>query len=240
MTPLLIARRDLAAHLHGYAGYAILAAILLIDGLLFNVFAMGGSAKYSHEVLEDFFYFSSGTTMIAAVLLSMPSLAEERGTGTDVLLQTSAVSDAAVVAGKYLATVGILAVLTLLTAYMPALIFVNGKVSLSHVLVGYTGLMLLGSTVASIGIFASSLFRNQLPAGVIGGVITVVLLLGWLGSQVTDPPFNDILAYTALYDQHFQPFQEGRLAVSSVVFYASTSFLFLMLATRVLQSRRHE
>jgi ABC-2 type transport system permease protein len=240
MTPLLIARRDLAAHLHGYAGYAIIASILLIDGMLFNFFAMGGAAKYSHEVLEDFFYFSSGTTMVAAVLLSMPSIAEERGRGTDVLLQTSAVSDASVVFGKYLATVGILGLLTALTAYMPALIFVNGKVSASHVLVGYLGLMLLGSTVASMGIFASSLFRNQLPAGVIGGVLTVVMLLGWLGSQVTDPPFTDVLAYTALFDQHFQPFQEGRLPLSSVVFYATVSFLFLMLATRVLQGRRHE
>lgn len=240
MTPLLIARRDLAAHLHGYAGFAIIAAVLLIDGMLFNFFAMGSGAKYSHEVLEDFFYFSSGTTMIAAVLLSMPSLAEERGSGTDVLLQTSATSDGSVVFGKYLATMGILGLLTALTAYMPALIFVNGKVSVSHVLVGYAGLLLLGSAVASIGIFASSLFKNQLPAGVIGGVITVILLLGWLGSQVTDPPFTDVLAYTALYDQHFQPFQEGRLQLSSVVFYGSLSFLFLTLATRVLQGRRHE
>lgn len=240
MKTLLIARRDLAAHLNGYAGYAVIAAVLLINGLLFNFFAMGSSAKYSHEVLEDFFYFSSGTTMIAAILLTMPSIAEERDNGTDVLLQTSAISDGSVVFGKYLGSMGVMSILIGLTAYMPALIAVNGKISLAHILVGYAGLWLLGSAVVSIGIFASSLFKSQLPAGVIGGVITVVLLLGWLASGVTDPPFTDVLAYSALFDQHFQPFMEGRLKSAGVVFYGSLSFVFLMLATRVLQSRRHE
>lgn len=240
MNAVRIAMRDFSAYLHGYAGYAIITAILLIDGLLFNFFAMGEGAKYSHEVLEDFFYLSSGTTMIAGILVAMPTLAEERDNGTDVLLRTSAVSDAAVVFGKYLGAMGILTVLIALTAYMPGLVMVNGKIALAHVLVGYLGLWLLGSAVVAIGVFASSLFRTQLPAGVIGGVITVTFLLGWLGSKVTDPPFTEVLAYSALFDKHFQPFLEGRLTSSGVVFYLSLTFLFLMLATRVLQSRRHE
>lgn len=235
-----IAMRDFSAYLSGYAGYAIISAVLLINGLLFNFFAMGEGARYSHEVLQDFFYLSSGTTMIAGILVAMPSLAEERDNGTDVLLRTSAVSDQAVVLGKYFGAMAVLTLMIALTLYMPALVLVNGKVSLAHVGVGYLGLWLLGSTVVSIGIFSSSLFKTQLPAGVIGGVITVALLLGWLGSKVTDPPFTDVLAYTALFDQHFQPFMEGRLRSTGVIFYSSLTFLFLTLATRVLQSRRHE
>ena len=65
MKALLVARRDLASYMRSPAGYIIIAAVLLIDGLLFNVDALGGTAKKSAEVLERFFYFSSGTTMIA-------------------------------------------------------------------------------------------------------------------------------------------------------------------------------
>src|SRR5690606_11263591 len=87
---LTIARRDLGAYLLGYTAYVIIAGILFIEGLMFNAFAMGAeSARYSHEVLEDFFYINGGAAMIASVLLTMRSLAEEQATGTDVLLRTS-------------------------------------------------------------------------------------------------------------------------------------------------------
>src|SRR5262245_18916434 len=145
MNAWLIARRDLGAYLHGITGYVIVAAVLFIDGVLFEAVAMGSGAKYSHEVLEQFFYFCSGTTMIASVLLTMRSIAEERQTGTDVLLHSSPVSEGQIVLGKYLAAMGIVALLTLLTIYMPMLIFVNGKVSFAHIGVGYLGLLCLGS-----------------------------------------------------------------------------------------------
>ena len=240
MNTWLVAKRDLLAYLRSYAGFAIVAGCLLIDGLLFNFLALGNGAEYSHKVLEKFFEYTSGLTMIAAVLFTMPTLAEERDNGTDVLLRTSAVSDLSVVLGKFLGAMGMLSLLVGLTVYMPAMVMVNGKVSLAHVGVGYLGLLLLGGAVASIGIFSSSLFRTQLPAGVIGGVITVAMLLGWAGSQVTDPPFTEVLAYLALYQGHFEAFKEGRLLSGGVVFYLSVIFVFLNLATTVLQSRRHE
>lgn len=235
-----IALRDLSAYLSGYAGYSIISAILLITGLLFNFFVLGGDATYSHKIIENFFYLASGVAMFSGILVTMPSLAEERDNGTDVLLRTSAVSDGQVVLGKYIGAMAVVLLIIALTAYMPLLVMVNGKVSIAHIGVGYLGVALLGSAVCAIGIFSSSLFRTQLPAGVIGAVITITLLLGWLGSQVTDPPFTEVLAYTALFDKHFQPFQEGRLRSTGVVFYTSLTFVFLMLATRVLQSRRHE
>lgn len=58
---LLLARREIAAYLNTAWGYAILASVLMIDGLFFNAFAMGNKARYSAEVLEDFFYFSSAS-----------------------------------------------------------------------------------------------------------------------------------------------------------------------------------
>ena len=64
MTPtLLIARRELAYYLRSWTGYVIIALVLFIDGLLFNVFCVPGD-KRSAQVLFDFFYVASGVTIV--------------------------------------------------------------------------------------------------------------------------------------------------------------------------------
>ncbi len=234
----LIAKRDFNAALNGVWGYAIVAAILFIDGLMFNVFAMERTAKYSHEVLEDFFYYTSGTTIIAAVLFTIRSFAEERQTGTETLLQTAPVSETEVVVGKYLATMGIMTLLTLLTVYMPALVFVNGKVSFGQIAIGYLGLLALASASTAVGMFGSSLSRSQVAAAILSGVMVVSLLICWLLSQLTDPPFTDVIANMALHDKHFLPFSEGRFLSTNLVYYATVTYAFLMLTTRILKGRR--
>ena len=158
---LLIARRELAAYLRTMSGYIIAAAVLLVDGILFNAFALGAQQdKHSAEVLSDFFYFSSGTTMIAAVFLSMRLIAEERQNGTLVLLTSSPVYDRAIILGKFFSAFAFLAMVTLATAFMPALIMVNGKLSIGQVAAGYLGLLLLGGAALAIGTLGSALARH--------------------------------------------------------------------------------
>jgi ABC-2 type transport system permease protein len=238
MHSLLIARRDVAAYLHGYSGYFILSAVLFITGMLFQVRGLGAGAQYSHEVLEAFFENCGGLVMIASILLTMRSLAEERQTGTEVLLRTSPATETQIVFGKYLAAMAVLSGLLLLTTYMPALIFVNGKVSVGHIAVGYLGLLCLASSTSAVGIAASSLFKAQLPAGILAAVIVVTMLLGWMLSDLVNAPFADVLAYAAYWDKHFTAFMEGRLHLRSVVYYLSVTFAFLLVATKVLEGRR--
>lgn len=237
---LLLARREIAAYLHTAWGYAILASVLVIDGLMFNAYAMSDKARYSAEVLEDFFYFSSGTTMIAGLLLTMRLIAEERQTGTLVVLETAPISERQVVVGKYLGAMGFLSLVTALTIYMPILIQVNGKVSWAQIGAGYLGLFSIGAAVVAVGTFGSAVAKNQLLAAVIGGALTVLLLLGWLLGRIVDPPFSGLLEYVALFDRHFQPFMRGRINTESLVFYGSVAFGFLMLSVRVLEARRRE
>jgi ABC-2 type transport system permease protein len=235
---LLIAKRDLGAYLFGLTGYIIVAAILFLNGLMFQALALGGGAQYSHTVLEQFFNYTWGFTVVATLLLTMRSIAEERQYGTDVLLHTAPITDTQIVLGKYLAAMGVISLFMALTTYMPALIFVNGKVSLAHIATGYFGMWLTASAASAIGIFGSCLFRSQVASVIISGVITVTLIVCWKLSELTDPPFTDVIAYAALFNKHFVPFQTGRIVSGGVVFYASLTYLFLMLTTRVLEGRR--
>jgi ABC-2 type transport system permease protein len=239
---LLIARRDLASYLQGYSAYVIVAALLLIQGMFFHAFALGTEqARYSHEVLENFFYLAWGFSVATAILLTMRSLADEHMLGTDVLLRTSIVSDGEVVVGKWLAAMGMVSLYAILTLHMPLLIFVNGKVSAAHVLVGYAGVLLGGAVASAVGVFCSALFRNQLAAGIVGGLLAIYMsVMAWMLAEIVEPPFTDIVSYTALFNKHFVPFMEGRVTVSSSVYQISLAALFLLLSTRVLHARRWE
>jgi ABC-2 type transport system permease protein len=234
----LVVWRELGAYFRSYMGYIILAVVLLVDGLLFNVYALGGGSKYSAEVLRQFFYFSSGTTMIASIFLTMRLLAEERQMGTMVLYATSPVRDGHIVVGKFLSAFLFLCLLTLLTLYMPLLIFVNGKVSVGHIFGGYVGLLCLGAASLAIGMFGSSLAQSQIIAAIISTAILVSMLLFWLLVNITDPPLSGIFSYLALHNKHFFPFMKGTINTRDLIYYLTVTCFFLMVSTRVIEARR--
>lgn len=234
---LLIARREGYGYLRSPLGAAVVAAALLVNGLLFYWYGLT-EKRLSAEVLQEFFYGASGTTMLASLVLSMRLLAEERQTGTITLLNTAPVTDRSVVLGKFLSAFGMLALLTVLSLYMPALIFVNGKVSLGHIAVGYLGLLLLGAAATAIGLFASALARSQVLAVLVAAAILAPLVLLWMVARAVDPPFNTFLAALALHHENFRPFMLGTLKLSSVAYYLVVTFFFLLAATKVLEARR--
>jgi ABC-2 type transport system permease protein len=234
----LIARRELTATLRSPLGFVVAALVLALDGLLFNLWAMGGGEKLSAEVLYEFFYALSGTTMVAAVFISMRLLAEEQQTGTINLLLTSPIRDHQIVLGKFLGAYLFLALLTLVTLYMPLLIMVHGKISWGHLLAGYLGLLLLGAAALAIGTFGSSVARSQVVAAFVAGGVLVALLLMWLLGRVADRPLADVFSYLALHNAHFKDFMGGKIHLKDIVYYLSVSAFFLLAATRMLESRR--
>lgn len=233
----LIARREMFAYMRSPLGSAITAAALLVDGIWFYWFGLS-QRLVSAEVLAQFIYVCSGTTAIAGLLLSMRLLAEERQTGTITLLNTAPLRDTDIVLGKFLSAVAVILVMTALTAYMPALIFVNGKVSLGHIAVGYLGIILIGCATTAIGIFGSALAKSQIIAIIISAAIVAPLYLLWMIARTVDPPLNSFLADLAIHHENFRPFMLGTLRLQSVAYYVAVSFFFLLAAVKTLEARR--
>ncbi|MEL6188335.1 MAG: hypothetical protein AAFU79_27240, partial [Myxococcota bacterium] len=221
-----------------WSGYGFVALLLALTGLLYNAFAVGKSAKYSADVLSDYLYLASGTTMAAALFLSMRTLAEERQTGSYPLLASSPLTDGQVVVAKFFSAYAVVGLYILSTLYMPALVFVNGSVSLGHIFAGYVGLFAVGAAATGIGVFGSAVARSQLFAIIISAVILVVLLAVWLAASLADGAIGDVLGYLALHNKHFRPFMEGRIGLSHLVYYFSITLVFLTLARNVLEARR--
>lgn len=235
---LVIAGRELRSYFRSPLGWIVAAAMLLVEGLWFQTQALGTGARLSSDVLAQFFYGASGVTMFAAIVLSMRLIAQEHEKNTFVLVNTAPVREAEIVAGKFLSVFAVLAIVTVLSSYMPALIFVNGRVSMGHIAVGYLGILLLGAASVAIGLFASALARNQVIAAILGTVLLGVLLLLWMVARITDPPVNTVLAGMALHHERFRPFMLGILRLENVVFYLAVAYFFLLAATKTLEARR--
>ena len=234
----LIASRELAAYLKSPLGYIVAAAVLFVVGLLFNLYAMSATAL-SADVLREFFRLMSGLVMIASVILTMRLFAEERVSGTIVLLQTAPIAEWQVVLGKFLSAVILLALVLALSVYIPLLVMVNGNVSMGQVFAGYLGLFALGACTTAMGIFGSAMVKSQVLAAVLSAVIIVTFLASWKLADISDPPLSNVAGYLALWDKHFYPtFTKGLVNFKDLFFFAALSFRFLTGTSKVLASRR--
>tara|TARA_B100001094_G_scaffold265042_1_gene267353 strand:- start:83 stop:754 length:672 start_codon:yes stop_codon:yes gene_type:complete len=221
-------------------GYVVMFSAILIDGLLFNSYAIGDKAKLSGEVLSNFFYLSSGIAMVAGIFLAMRLLAEEKQMGTLVLLFTSPITERQLIYGKFLSSLAFFSIMLILTLHLPALIFIEGKVSFGHLAAGYLGLFLIGSAVLAITLFASVVSPNQMIAGILGASITVILLVLWMLASVVDEPFRSIFNYLSIHNLHFNSFSRGIIHSKDIIFYLSLIVFFLECSVRTIEVRRYQ
>ena len=238
----IIFRREFLAYAKSPMGYIVAAVVLLLDGILFYGLALGPrwGERLSGAVLQGFFYNASGMTAVAAVALSIRLVAEERQTGTLLLLDTSPVRDWEIVLGKFLSALAFLGAITLATVYMPLLILVHGKIAVGHILIGYLGLILLGGAVLAVGLFATSLTRHQLVAAAVASSITGTLFLFSSLSELVGAPLGRVFAALTLHGYHWAGFGSGVLHLRDVVYYAALTYFFLYAASKVMEAKRWE
>lgn len=235
----IIFRRELSANFKSPFGWGVSAAMLFVMGILFYTKGIGAGAKLSADVVRDFFNWSSGPAVVAALLLSMRLIAQERQTGSLVLLSTSPVRESDVVIGKFLAVLAFLAIMIGLSFYLPLLVLVRGKVSFAQVFVGYSGLMLLAAAVLAIGVFATAIANDQITAGVIAAVLAMLMSFGFYYlSRTMDAPLRGILESLALYHKNYWPFTRGILHLKHVLYHFAVVYFFLLLAVKSMEARR--
>jgi ABC-2 type transport system permease protein len=235
---LLLAGRELRSYAGSPIGYVVTAVMLLAEGLYFYALGLKGGSRLSTEVLDVFFQAAGSGAMVMAALLSMRLIAGERESGTLVLLNTAPIREHEIVLGKFLAGLAFLSLLALLAAYMPALVMVNGKVSLGHVLVGYLGVVLLSASSLAIGLFASAVSPNQIIAALVAGILLLTLFLLYFVAPQTEPPINGFLNGLNIYHLRQQGFRSGVLKLENVIYNLAVAYFFLLAATKVLEARR--
>jgi ABC-2 type transport system permease protein len=234
----IIYRREVVAYLRSPISWVIAAGLLLIDGILFQALVLPGQ-QLSAIALEKYFYWASGVPLFGGVLLAFRLISEERQQHSMVLLNTSPARDSDIVLGKFLAALTFLAILLLLSLYMPLLIKVRGKITGSQIIVGYLGLFLLGSATLAIGTFASALTKHQLVSAVSAAAMVFVMVFLYQFSKVLDGNVKTVLQELDLWWIHYQGgFMRGTLHLKDVVYYLAVTYFFLLLAVKTLEAKR--
>jgi len=229
-----IVQREFQSYFSTMIGYIFMAICMLVCGVFFtSTNIIGGSASFA-SVISSVSY----ALILITPILTMRSFAEERKNKTDQLLLTAPVSIPKIVAGKYLSAIAVLCLTLAATFVFPIALLIFGKPFWSEILLGYIGMLLLGSTFIAIGLFISSITENQLTASVATlGILFLLWLSDSLIPSLTNETLYTILHSLSLYGQ-FTTFTEGVLNIAAVVYFISVTFLFLFFTAKAVERRR--
>jgi ABC-2 type transport system permease protein len=175
--------------------------------------------------------------------ITMRSLAEERKEGTFELLFTRPLKDWEIVLGKYFACL-----LIVLFALLPTLIYYysvsilgtpQGNIDTGAVIGSYIGLFLLGAAFAAIGLFASSITKNQIIAFTIAVFLCFFFYSGFDSlSQMLS--LQDLGLQSLGITQHYQSVSRGVLDTRDLVYFLLVASAFIWLTLFILIKQRQK
>lgn len=241
-----IARRELAGYFYSPLAYVIGALFLCVCAFKFAPPpAFWGGARewfilvpHQQASLRPLFEMMGAAMVVAAPLLTMRLISEELRSGTIETLLTAPVTDVQVVVGKFLGVLGFYLALLASTLIFLVLMFVFARPDAGVVVMGYLGMILLGSAFLAVGVFASTLTRHQLLAAAAAIVILSFfsLLMSPAAAHLPEPWNETAARLNAM--QYLKSFSRGLFDSRGVVFFLSITGGFLFLSVKLVESRR--
>ena len=232
--------------------YAVAGTFLVISGYFFYstvVFynmasfqaaqnpMLAGQLNIMDMVMRPFFLDICVVLLLISPILTMRLYAEERKTGTIELLFTYPVADHTTVLAKFAAVFSAYCIIMIGT--LPGVFLLGTLVSApwKAIACGYLGMLLLGGSFMSLGIFTSSLTQNQIVAAVLSfGALLMFWVIGWM-KNLAGPPAGDVIEYLSI-TKHIENFAKGVLDARDLVYYLLFIALFLFLTLRQMGSHR--
>ncbi|NOZ77737.1 MAG: ABC transporter permease subunit [Acidobacteria bacterium] len=172
-------------------------------------------------------------------VITMRLISEERRSGTIEPLLTSPITEGQVIAGKFVAALVFYVILWLPTIIYVLILKHYTAIDLGPVASGYLGVLLLGVLFLGVGIFTSTLAKNQLIAAVFAFAAMVILFSIGLIQQllVSSSALRGILGYMNLWTQ-MDDFARGIVDTRHIVYQLSVGLMFLYFATKSLEVKK--
>ncbi len=230
---IAIFKKECNAFFASPIAYLVIGVFLLINGLFlwvlkdnFNILNAGFAD------LNSFFYVSPWLFLFLIPAITMKSFADEYNTGTIELLKTTPITNWQIVIGKFLA-----ALFLVVIAILPTLTYVYtiyklanpvGSIDMGVIVGSYIGLIFLAAAYTSIGLFASTLSKNQIVAFIVSVFCTFFMFYGFdaiaalLGSNTYWIKLMGI-------NEHFKSISRGVLDTRDIIYFLSVSATFLFI-----------
>jgi len=236
-------KRELFSLLNSLMAYITIGVFLLVSGLLLWFFPDTSILEYGYAELNGFFSLSPFLFMFLLPAITMRSFAEERREGTYVLLASRPLNDWQILLAKYFACL-----ILVFFALIPTLLYYysivqlgmpKGNIDGGAVAGSYLGLLLLGGAFAAIGIFSSSVTKNQVIAFAVAVFLSFIAYSGFdaLAKIFASGVIEDAFLWLSV-NEHFQSMSRGVLDTRDLVYFISFILLFLGLTKLVIGGRK--
>jgi ABC-2 type transport system permease protein len=247
---LAIAQRELNAYFASPIGYVLIGFFALIYGYFFYAglefvarqgmqAGMGGpsSINLNQMLVAPTLMNATVVMLFLFPLITMRTYSEEKRSGTIELLLTSPITDLQIILGKFFGAMLLYVAMLAVTLVHLAVLFIYGNPEWKPIATGYLGLLLMGGCFLSMGLFISSLTKNQIVAGAATFAVFLMLwIINWIGSFM-GPTTQAVLAHLSLTD-HLDDFTRGVIDTKHLVYYFSFMAFGLFLTIKSVDSER--
>jgi ABC-2 type transport system permease protein len=240
---LSILKKEIISYLSSLVAYVTIGVFLLVLGLFLWVFPDSSILEYGYAGLDSLFSTAPYLFMFLIPAITMRSLAEERKEGTFELLFTRPLKDWEIVVGKYLACL-----LIVLFALLPTLVYYysvsalgtpHGNIDTGAVIGSYIGLFLLGAVFVGIGLFTSSITKNQIIAFTIAVFLCFFFYSGFDSlSQLLS--LQDLGLQNLGITQHYESVSRGVLDTRDLAYFIITTGIFIWFTLFILAKQRQK
>ncbi|MCK4656068.1 MAG: ABC transporter permease subunit [candidate division Zixibacteria bacterium] len=230
---LVLTRRELKSYFSSPVAYIVITLFLLLSGWFF-------SAALFLANTADLRGLFSGIRLILLFFvpaISMRLLAEEKRSGTIEILSTMPLKNWQLVLGKFIPSFILIAVTILLTLVHYFTLLLIGGPDFGASFGGYLGTLFMAGVYLSIGLFTSSMTKNQIVAFITSFVIIFVLFL-MDKVVIFVPSFMATFLEFLSTDYHYENIARGVIDSRDVIYFLSLTFFFLFLTVKSLETRK--
>jgi len=232
---ILLARKEILSYFISPMGYIYLVIFLSVTSWLF----MRGFFLMNQADMRDFFTLLPWIFLLFIPAITMKLFAEERKSRTLEIALTMPVNEWEFVLGKFLASFLFFTFSIFLTLIIPVSISILGNLDWGQVIGSYIGTLFLGAAYISIGMFASSLTKNQVVAFILGAIITFFFFI--IGERLVTISLPQGVASVFQFlglGYHFKSIARGVLDTRDLIYYLSFIAFFIFLTYYVIKEKR--
>lgn len=232
-----VAARELGAYFLSPIAYAVMAIFLFATGMAFGLGTFVNGREASLRMLLDSWMLL--ILVFVLPMLTMRLIADESRTGTIETLMTAPVTDTEIVLGKFLGAFGFFLILLGAMLIYPVLLAMYGPLDGKLLLCHAIGVLLVGGLYIAVGLFFSACTKHQVVAVLSSFALLALFTFAshLLARQVETSWLRVGLQHVSVAS-HFYDFVRGVIDLNHVVFFLSTTALFLFLTVKRLEARR--
>ena len=227
-----ILKKEINSFFASPIAYLVIGVFLLINGLFLWVFKDDFNIlNAGFADLNSFFFLAPWVFLFLIPAITMKSFADEFSDGTIELLKTKPISDCKIVLGKFWASL-----LLVFVALLPTLTYAYtiyqlanpiGDIDFGSAIGSYIGLLFLAATYTSIGLFTSTLSKNQIVAFILGVMITFFLFYGF--DAISISLGNELAIKKMGINEHFKSISRGVIDTRDIIYFLSVTVFFLFI-----------